>query len=68
MLYFRYQVFFRLIVIKRLEEKKLKVEDKFKSQLKFFVDIFIIYDGWISLNIELYYIIIVYFIDNDWCL
>lgn len=68
MSYFRYQVPSRPTVIKRLEEKKLKVEDKLKSQLKLSADISITHDGWTSLNTESYYTTTVHFIDNDWCL
>lgn len=65
MSYFRYQVPSRPTVIKRLEEKKLRVEDKFKSQLKLSADISITHDGWTSLNTESYYTTTVHFIDND---
>lgn len=68
MSYFRYQVPSRPTVIKRLEEKKLKVEDKLKSQLKLSADISITHDGWTSLNTESYYTTTVHFIDKDWCL
>ena len=51
-----------------MEEKKSKVEDKLKSQMKLATDIAITHDGWTSLNTESYYTTTVHFIDKNWCL
>ncbi|XP_062577042.1 E3 SUMO-protein ligase ZBED1-like [Saccostrea cucullata] len=64
----RYKVPSRPTVIKRLEEKKLKVEEQLKTQLRLSTDISITHDGWTSLNTKSYYTTTAHFIDNDWCL